>query len=97
MIQLILSPAYAQTVRVLELNQRSIKTSINATLSRIRKNPFDPYLKTKKVYSQKYGSKWSSLVKNDIRIIWDFYGGSGEKIQILAIGTNKEPLKVYSN
>lgn len=97
MIQLILQNSYLQTARVLRLHQPSLKTLIESTLSRIKKNPFDPMLRTKKVYSQKYGIKWSSVVKNDLRIIWDFHGNSGEKIQILTIGTNKEPLKAYSN
>jgi mRNA-degrading endonuclease YafQ of YafQ-DinJ toxin-antitoxin module len=89
--------SYLQTVKVLRLHHPSLRTPIETTLSRLKKNPFDPLLRSKKVYSQKYGTKWSSVVKNDLRIIWDFYGTSCEKIQILTIGTNKEPLKVYTN
>jgi mRNA-degrading endonuclease YafQ of YafQ-DinJ toxin-antitoxin module len=97
MISLVLSPLFIKTRSVILLNQSSLRTPIESTLSRLKKNPFDPMLRSKKVYSQKYGTKWSSVVKNDLRIIWDFYGSSGDKIQVLTIGTNKEPLKAYSN
>lgn len=99
MIYLIRTPTFKQTVQVITLNNPTLKPKIVSTLILMQNNPFYSGLKTKKVYTKKYGQKWSSVVKNDIRIIWDFYQEKGisRKIRLLTIGTNKEPLRVYKN
>lgn len=91
------TPTFQQTVQVITLNNPSIKPKIISTLLLLQNNPFYSGLKTRRVYTRQYGQRWSSVVKGDIRIIWDFTQPKGGKIRLLTIGTNTEPLKVYRN
>lgn len=65
-------------------------------LQLIAKNPFHRTLDTRQVFTKRYGTRWSSVIRNDIRIIWDFSGKKKTRIRLLAIGSDKQPMKVYS-
>lgn len=89
------SPLFQRTVRTVILNNRNVRSKIQLALRRLRKNPFDPYLDTKKVYTKRAKLRWGSLVTDDMRIIWDFSDAKQTKIKLFTIGGDKEPLKVY--
>lgn len=89
------TPLFDRTLRTIVLNNRSVYSKVLLALRRLKKNPFDPYLDTKKVYIKGHKLRWASLVTDDMRIIWDFADTRQTRIKLLTIGSNKEPLKVY--
>ncbi|MCX7996628.1 MAG: hypothetical protein N2691_02595 [Patescibacteria group bacterium] len=96
MVKLEKSASFVQMTRAFGKFYPAFRPLIASRLLLLAKNPFDPALKTRQVYTKRYGTMLSSEIKNDIRIIWDFAGSKKTRIRLLAIGSHKEPLKVYS-
>lgn len=95
MIRLIRGLQFKRIVRVIVINNPSLKTRIARVLYLLRKNPFHPSLKTTRIYTKRKRLHWSSVVTDEMRIIWDFMDTKKTKIMLLTIGGNQEPLKVY--
>lgn len=64
------------------------------TLNLLQLNPFYPSLKSHKVNTRNFGTKWSSWITGDLRIIWDFDEEQRLTILLLTItkhsGTHRE-------
>ncbi|PIZ64661.1 hypothetical protein CO051_05915 [Candidatus Roizmanbacteria bacterium CG_4_9_14_0_2_um_filter_39_13] len=58
-------------------------------------DPFYPSLKSHNVNTRRHGTKWSSRVTDDIRLIWDFDNNNRLLIDILDIGTHSGRHGVY--
>lgn len=95
MIRLQRTPLFERTVRTIVINNPKARTLITVALKRMKKNPFAPQLDTKRVYTKRHKLRWGSMVKDDMRIIWDFADAKQTRIILLTIGGNKEPLNVY--
>lgn len=86
---------FERAIRTIVLNNRSVRSKITLALRRLKRNPFNPRLDTKKVFLKKNKLRWASLITDEMWIIWDFSDAKKTKIKLIAIGSDKEPLKVY--
>lgn len=96
----------SNTVRLLESFQKhatklykqnsKLEKKVETAVIKLGNNPFDPALKSHKVNSRKYGTKWSSRVTGDIRIIWDFGKAKQPIIIAFDIGGHSGKSKVYN-
>ena len=96
MIKIIKRPVFQKTLDAILINDSTLKDPVKRTVQYLARNPFDSSLKTKKVSTKQFGSQWSSLVTRDIRVIWQFGDSKETTIVLLTIGSNQQPLKVYS-
>lgn len=63
---------FAQRLEKYLKNNSLIKKKVRITLKLLQANPFTSNLHTHKVRTRNYGSRYSSRVTGDLRIIWDF-------------------------
>ena len=61
----------------------------------MRINPFYPSLKSHKVNTKNFGTKWSSWINGDLRIIWDFDPREKMRIILFAIATHTGTHREY--
>ena len=66
------------------------------TIDLMKKNPFYKSLRTHKVLTKNFGTKYSSRVTNDIRIIWGFSEEKNLVIYLMDLGGHNGTNKVYS-
>jgi len=72
-----------------------LNKQLKTTLQKLALNPKHPSLHSHKVDTLTYGSRWSSSVTGDIRIIWDYDSENRLIILLLDIGGHSGTHKVY--
>ena len=72
-----------------------LKKIIDQKIIILTENPFSNNLKTHKVNTRNYGTRYSSRVTGDLRIIWDFFDNR-TTIIALTIGGHSGNKKVYN-
>lgn len=79
--------------KIIKNNEENLKRTQKA-LKLLQQDPFYPSLKSHKVSTLNFGTKWSSWVTSNLRIIWDFDAEQKFVVLLLALakhsGTHKE-------
>jgi mRNA-degrading endonuclease YafQ of YafQ-DinJ toxin-antitoxin module len=95
MYQLKFESQFHRTFGKLTKKDHVLKKRIIKALEQLRQNPRYPSLKSHKVETRQYGTRWSSSVTGDIRIIWDFDEHQNLSILVLDVGGHSGKHKVY--
>jgi len=79
------TPTFDEAYKKLIKGNLEKEKRMNKTVDLMRTDPFYPSLKSHKVNTKNFGTKWSSFVTGDLRIIWDFDEVKKQIILLFAI------------
>lgn len=96
MYSLDFTKSYEASYRTMIKGNAIREKRVRKALGLLMNDPFYPSLKSHKVNTRKHGTKWSSRVTDDIRLIWDFDHDEAFLIDIIDIGTHSGRHAVYS-
>lgn len=86
---------YKNTLDKLVQDNKTLKKRLFVALAKLAENPKHPSLHSHKVNTAAYGTKWSSSITGDIRIIWDYDSQNRLIILLLDVGGHSGAHKVY--
>ncbi|MBU1110178.1 type II toxin-antitoxin system mRNA interferase toxin, RelE/StbE family [Patescibacteria group bacterium] len=95
MYELVFTKTFQADYKRLTSRNKLLKKQTKKALQLLVQGPFYPSLKTHKVNTRRYGTRWSSWVTGDVRLIWDFTESKKLVIWLLDIGRHSGGSKIY--
>jgi len=89
------SPKFDRMFTKLTKKNNILKTLIFDSIEILITDPFAAILRSHKVQTKNNGTRWSSRVTGDIRIIWDFDDNNIKIIELLDVGGHTGQNKAY--
>jgi addiction module RelE/StbE family toxin len=97
MFRLIFTPEFDKNYLKVTKNDTKTRQKILKILEYLKKDPSYPSLKSHKVNTKRYSNVWSSWIKADLRLIWQFDSDQKLTIVCLEIGSHSGSNQVYKN
>ena len=89
------STSFIRQFKRITKNNIRLRNEIIETIELLKIDPFSSILKSHKVNATIGGTRWSSRVTGDVRIIWDFNNDDIHIIELLDVGGHSGSNKVY--
>lgn len=84
-------PTYDAIIKGDQEKEKRTKKALNF----LRQEPLYPSLKSHKVNTRSFGERWSSWIRGDLRIIWDYDPEKKMRIIVFAIVTHSGSHREY--